>query len=183
MKKANSRANLTLRFFVSRNRSLLVRAFTTYVRPLLEFNSPIWSPSLIRQINDIENIQRSYTKRLPGLKNCTYHQRLSILNLDSLELRRLNSDLILAYKIVFGHIITSNSNIIRIKNIPFSLRRHGYQLDTRSYNRTATRNSFLFRIINVWNNLPVDTNFQSISSFKNSVNPAYLTHFLKVNFT
>jgi len=32
----------------------------------------------------------------------TYHQRLSILELDSLELRRVRADLIFTYKLVFG---------------------------------------------------------------------------------
>jgi len=31
-------------YFVSRNTALLVRDFVTYVRPLLEYNSVIWSP-------------------------------------------------------------------------------------------------------------------------------------------
>jgi len=32
----------------------------------------------------------------------TYHQRLSILELDSLELRRVCADLLFTYKLVFG---------------------------------------------------------------------------------
>jgi len=32
----------------------------------------------------------------------TYHQRLSILELDSLELRRVRADLLFTYKLVFG---------------------------------------------------------------------------------
>ena len=37
----------------------------------------------------------------------TYHQRLSILELDSLELRRVRADLIFTYKLVFGLIDAS----------------------------------------------------------------------------
>jgi hypothetical protein len=33
----------------------------------------------------------------------TYHQRLVALNLESLELRRLRFDLLLTYKMLFGH--------------------------------------------------------------------------------
>jgi len=32
----------------------------------------------------------------------TYHQRLCILELDSLELRRVHADLLFKYKLVFG---------------------------------------------------------------------------------
>jgi len=45
--KAHRRANLILRAFVSRDISLLLRAFLVYVRPLVEYNSVIWSPSTI----------------------------------------------------------------------------------------------------------------------------------------
>ena len=49
----------------------------------------------------IEKVQRSFTKRLPGLNNLTYRERLVVTNLDSLEVRRLRVDLIMCYKIVF----------------------------------------------------------------------------------
>jgi len=42
--KAHQRANAILRCFVSRNITLLLRAYLIYVRPLLEYNSTIWSP-------------------------------------------------------------------------------------------------------------------------------------------
>ena len=38
----------------------------------------------------------------PGIGKLTYHQRLSILELDSLELRRVRADLLVTYKLVFG---------------------------------------------------------------------------------
>ena len=44
--KAHQRANMIHLCFVSRNVDLLVRAFITYVRPLLEYNSVTWSPHL-----------------------------------------------------------------------------------------------------------------------------------------
>ena len=46
-------------------------------------------------------VQRRFTKR-PGMKSLTYHQRLTKLDLESLELRRIRADLIFAYKLIFG---------------------------------------------------------------------------------
>jgi len=46
VKKAHCRANMIHRCFVSQNAFLLARSFTTYVKPLLEYNSVTWSPSL-----------------------------------------------------------------------------------------------------------------------------------------
>ena len=79
-----------------------------YVRPLLEYNSVIWSPSLIKDIDLIEQVQRRFTKSLRCLDGVAYTDRLQRLNLPSLELRRLHLDLVFCYKIVFGivHILS-----------------------------------------------------------------------------
>jgi len=78
--KAKQRAALIHRSFLSRNVQNLTRAFVTYVRPILEYSSAVWSPSLITLINKIESVQRNFTKRLPGLQNLNYGERLNILN-------------------------------------------------------------------------------------------------------
>jgi len=100
--KGHQRANAILRCFESRDRDLLFRAFTTYVRPLLEYNSVVWSPYLKSDIEAVETVQRKYTKRLAGLKKLSCDQRLKMLDLPSLELRLLYADLLWCYKIVFG---------------------------------------------------------------------------------
>jgi len=68
--KGHQRAIAILRCFESRDRDLLVRAFTTYVRPLLEYNSVVWSPYLKSDTEAVEKVQQKYT-RLAGLKNLT----------------------------------------------------------------------------------------------------------------
>ena len=55
-------------------------------------------------IDAVERVQRRFTKRLPGLSNYTYNERLSFLNIPSLEQRRMHADLILCYKMLFGHL-------------------------------------------------------------------------------
>ena len=42
--KANARAKLILKSFLSRNPITMTRAFIIYVRPLLEYCSLVWSP-------------------------------------------------------------------------------------------------------------------------------------------
>jgi len=63
------------------NNKLLVRAFTIYVRPLLEYNSVLWSPYFKQDTERLENVQRRFTKRLVGLKHVEYSERLQRLNL------------------------------------------------------------------------------------------------------
>ena len=65
-------------------------------------SSVVWSPYLKLDIERLENVQRLFRKRLVGLKHVEYAERLQRLNLHSLELRRLRTDLIWCYKIVFG---------------------------------------------------------------------------------
>ena len=100
--KAHQRSNIIHRCFVSRNVDLLVRAFITYVRPLLEYNSVTWSPHLKYDIERIEKVQRRFTKRLHGFSGLSYNDRLKQLNINSLEHRRLYFDLLWCYKLLFG---------------------------------------------------------------------------------
>ena len=67
----------------------MLKAFKAYVRPIVEYNSSIWSPTLKKYIDMIERVQRKFTKRLPGMKDKTYFQRMSTLHLESLEIRRI----------------------------------------------------------------------------------------------
>jgi len=73
---------------------MLKRAFLTYVRQLLEYNSVVWSPFYKQDIEAIERVQRRFSKRLPGLKNLSYEERLKYLGWPTLELRRLCTDVL-----------------------------------------------------------------------------------------
>ena len=177
--KAHQRANLIHRCFVSRDISLLMRAYLVYVRPLVEHNSVIWSPRLIKDIETVEQVQRRFTKRLPGFKHFAYAERLSRLHLHSLELRRLHADLIMCYKIIFGHIMVNANEFFKL-NTSNITRGHAYRLH-KQFNHSSTRISFFaIRVINVWNYLPADVvDFSSLSSFKNTITLVDFTRFLK----
>jgi hypothetical protein len=87
------------------------RAFIAYIRPVLEYNSVVWSPSLLYLIEVLESVQRSFSKRLPSLSSLTYAERLDVLNLETLELRRLRFDLIFYYK-VFNHLTPFDPDLV-----------------------------------------------------------------------
>jgi len=86
-----------------------------YVRPLVEYNSIIWSPHLKQDIEAVKSVQRRFTRRLPRFKNFSYAERLERLNLPSLELRRLHCDLLWCYKIRFGHVDISFDDMFEIR--------------------------------------------------------------------
>jgi len=94
---------------------VLLKAFKVYVRPLVEYASPIWSPILTCDIDMLEQVQRRFTERLPGMYLFSYEDRLQQLNLDSLESRRIKTDLLLCFKIMHGYVdIDKNDLFIMI---------------------------------------------------------------------
>ena len=97
---AKRRCCLIRRSFVTNSHDFLTKMFNCYVRPVLEYGSPVWSPFLLKDIDTIESVQRAYTKRYPGLWDISYKERLKILKMDPLELRRLRFDLFESYKIL-----------------------------------------------------------------------------------
>ena len=99
---------------MSRNPEILLRAFKVYVRPLLEYATCVWSPHYIYAIDNIEAVQRKFTKRLKGCKDMEYPARLSYLHLQSLERRRLTADLILTYRIILGLIDVCMSDYFQL---------------------------------------------------------------------
>ena len=90
-------------------------------------------------------MQRGFTKRLPGLKNLTYKERLAATNLDdTLELRRLRTDLIVCYKIVFGLIKVDFNNFFSFAPAN-NTRNHGYKLFVEQSTRNIRYHSFCCR--------------------------------------
>ena len=103
--RANQRATIILKSFKSRNPALLVKAFITYVRPILEYACNVWSPFKLIHIDKLEHVQRyNLTKRLKGMYNLSYGERLLNPSLESLEVRRLRSDLVMYFKILHGYV-------------------------------------------------------------------------------
>ena len=106
--RAKQRSALIFRGFLSRNTCHFILAYKSFIRPLLEYASPVWSPSFICLNDEIESVQRSFTKHLPGLCNLTYIERLTKLQIQSLEHRRLVADLVTCFNIIHGwFLITS----------------------------------------------------------------------------
>ena len=62
--KAKQRIYLLFKCFVSRNISLLLKAYVSYVLPIFDYCSAIWSPYKLTDIDLLENVQRNFTKRL-----------------------------------------------------------------------------------------------------------------------
>mgnify|MGYP006383547479 FL=1 len=129
-------------------------------------------------------MQRQFTKRMPGMSNLTYPQRLLKLNIESLEIRRLRFDLTFTYKLMFGIYKLNVSDYFTARNNNILLRGHEHCISVPRYSKSVQRRNFIIdRICNVWNNLPVEsTSFASVHAFNNSITSTYLIGYCRVNF-
>jgi len=107
-----------------------------------------WSPSTIHDIETIESIQRRFTKRIHGLHSFSYKSRLPRLNLQSLEHRRLLTDLVWCYKLVFGLVIVNIKDFFEYSTVT-QTRGHTYKLFKKSNSRSIRTTFFCERVINI----------------------------------
>ena len=180
VKKANARAKLILKCFLSRSPSNFIRAFKTYVRPLLEYATTIWNPSLLQDINLIERVQRNFTRNVCIICNLpvlSYDNCLEVLGLERLELRRLYFDLIELFKIVNHFTYSCIFNVLSFnQHALHNTRGHRFKLNVIRSNKNVFKTFFTNRVVNVWNFLPAECfNTNLISTFKNRL--------LKINFS
>lgn len=104
------------------NPSVLLRAYKSYVRPLLEYGTVIFNPSKIKIIKLLESVQNSFTRKLlvrrtgflyDGLPSS--HTRNFNLRLPTLEQRRKKFDLIQLHKIIVGGCGIMPSELLTIR--------------------------------------------------------------------
>ena len=76
VKKANMTLGMIKRHIVSRDKKTIVRLYKSLVRPKLEYCIQSWNPSLIKDIELIEQVQHRATKLIPEIAHLSYHERL-----------------------------------------------------------------------------------------------------------
>jgi hypothetical protein len=165
------RAHMLLRCFYTRDRKLLMKLFNTFVLPVLEYNSPVWSPHLAKDIAILERVQKFFTKSLLGLRDIPYKQRLAILHQPSLKMRRTRADLIYLYKILHGFVDSNLKSFFRpvssIVTSDMNLRGHSQTLYLHKPRIDILKFCFAYRVAKYWNSLPADVcDSNSLSIFK-----------------
>ena len=175
--RAYQRVNLIFRGFTSRNIRLLTRAFTTFVRPLLEYCTPAWSPYMLRDIDKIENVQHYFTRRLFTCSHYTYNERLFMLGLETLESRRLKYDIKLYYQIIHGLVVIDSSSLFNVIPKDHGTRGHDFRLQRQLYPTNSLANTFSNRAIDWWNSLPASVvSAPSFAAFKRLIKNYNLNH-------
>ena len=176
---------MIFRCFHTKNKKALVTAYKSYVRPLLEYCTEIWSPYKVTEIDRIEKVQRYFTRRLferCDVRYVMYTERLRYLKLEPLELRRIVFDLKMLFKIchnivdlVFDEFFKYASSIGVLRGHSYKLFKPFCRLDVRKY-------FFACRVVETWNELSQNTvNAASLNVFYNCLENTNLTKYCKFN--
>ena len=91
-----------LRTFSSRDKLTMLTLFKALVMSRLDYGCQLWSPYLIKHINMVEKVQRSFTRFISGMAGLSYTERLAVLKLYSLQRRRERYIVIYVWKILEG---------------------------------------------------------------------------------
>ena len=149
--KANKMLGLIRKSFIYLDGPTMKKLYTSLVRPILEYGNVVWAPTLKRDQQMIENIQRQTTKLVPELKDLEYGDRLRVLKLQSLYFRRARGDMIETYKYLH--------RIYKVDRMPQELdnntvtRGHNLKLKKERVTARQRRHYFRHRVVNRWNTL------------------------------
>lgn len=103
--------------------------YSSLVRNRLEYCSTVWNPLYNNAIDQIERVQKKFTRLFYfkfqiAYPRPSYNIRLNHLKLHSLETRRLENDEIMLYKLIHNHVDSSLSRQISFHQ-PSRITRHG----------------------------------------------------------
>ena len=88
--------------FRDRSAYVMLTLYKSIVRSKLEYCCPVWNPTSIGEIQKLESIQRSFTRKILGCNDLQYWERLKKLKLLSLQRRRERYCIVHVWKILNG---------------------------------------------------------------------------------
>ena len=158
--KANRVMGITRRTFDHLNHTSFLYIFKALVRPHLEYAAPVWSPHHDYLKKVVEGVQRRATKRLPGMYDLEYPDRLRKLKLPTLAYRRTRGDMIQVFKMIMpikkGAYDPTLSRVFDLKE-DLGIRQgkgHEHQIYKPGVAKDVGKYFFSFRVISLWNSLP-----------------------------
>ncbi len=127
--------------------------YVQYVRPQIEYCVQVWSPHYKKDIECLEKVQRRATRLVRGLENISYERRLKVLDLFTLQQRRVRGDLIETYKIIQGKENVEASKFFTSAETGH-LRGNSLKIYKRQARTEVRKHFFSMRVVEDWNKLP-----------------------------
>ena len=157
--------------FKSKNIWIYVSLYKSYLRPILEYHSQIWSPHLNKDNDKLESVQSRFTKLVCNrcnIPNTSYQDRLYKLGMLSLKHRRIRFDLITLYKIINNQSFIKFDSYFYFQEHPYSFRNNRQRiLPKNKFKNDIWSGSFFERAPRYFNNLPFNWNSaKSLDVFK-----------------
>ena len=122
-----------------------------------------------RDITAIESVQRKFSKKILGLNNLSYSDRLHHLHALSLTNRRTLTDLVTSFKCLNG-LLDRDSSDVGFALASTSTRGQDMRLFRRHHINAVAANRFSHRAATTWDNLPFDClKNNSLKIFKKTV--------------
>ncbi len=157
--KARQKASWVFSIFQTRSPVIMLTLYKSMVRSLLEYCCPLWHPSKISDIQELESVQKAFTARICGMRDLHYWDRLQRLSLMSLQRRRERFILLHMWKIL--HLHTSNDINVQSVHRP----RFGNlavipstRKNSSAANQSLFDNSFSVMGPKLWNAMPYHLN-------------------------
>ncbi|KAF2346656.1 Reverse transcriptase domain [Trinorchestia longiramus] len=176
VKNASRIIGFTARNFEYKSKNIILPLYKASVRPHLEYAVQFWSPTLRKNINKMEKIQRKATKMIPELRNLSYERRLQRLEIIFLEQRKLRGLLIETFKYLNGlNNVTLEGLFVRDGNV--RTRNNGQKLLLRNFTTYQAMNFFPVKIAATWNQLPENiVSAGTVNTLKNRLDKFWITN-------
>ena len=152
VKKGCRAAGAILHAFTTRDPAFLWPAYKLYVQPTRMYCAQAWSPVRLGVVDELESVPRRFSKRLTGMRDVTYEQRLKKLKSLSLANERTKTDLVMVYKCLHRKIDVTASDLglsVSANN------EHSGQFRLKTFRppTTSVSSLFKFRAPREWNAL------------------------------
>uniref|UniRef100_A0A8R1IG11 Reverse transcriptase domain-containing protein n=1 Tax=Caenorhabditis japonica TaxID=281687 RepID=A0A8R1IG11_CAEJA len=158
LRKAQRRINIIFNVLRLATFEVLIKCYTIYVRPIVEYATVVFSPVTRELTRKLESIQKSFIHRCYrkfGMIYESYFKCLEMTKLESLEYRRLIFDMVFIYKSLVSKELYCEDGLLTCFTNFTTLRRHPYYLKCNLANSSKTYQQYISnRSLRFWNSLP-----------------------------